>query len=613
MSVFVRCAQNSPFGTQERRSSRLEAVLRAGQAHLAATTVPTGMPPPQPPPLRVTDLPAEVAQHVTKQLAALNAGNATSVCSDLKAWCRAHPVACRDNDTIWRVAFEALFIPPLPPAPPAPPPMPTKPRESDFGIPERSPAPKPPDDDLSFQLDEYGDDSPADSESDSDDDGPSLPQPGGEWAAFQEARHQREILGDSMFDSQGGLPVAETMSDEEKEKLSRYSEAMMQYSEAKDQYDRAVKKAQGYADAVEAGNAARAALDADPPESYKDAFVDVCARIDRVKAGQYRAIEGVHSALRRSEYFLESVAVIDARVIYYGIGFNREDDEAMWRSAIESNPRNMAHATIYSYGGVGNISEEEAQDILDDGYPEILQHMPAEYDLDIVDWNLIDLLEEHPLWLEYMQDMQFTDDECLMLKLAKKDGRSLEFMSDSYRSDKRIVLAALEQASETGADVYKHVMGAALRRDPDVRIAAGLKPWPGQRRVRRNREEEESCTDDSGSEAEEEPEEYDPNQSPARAGQDAPMLPADYMLAGPPKGEWSDDDDDARVKPAPSLRRIERELAEYEATSSDEEDPESPTSTFDIKLKARNKDDSSSEEEDVSHDMDAGNVMMDYD
>ena len=169
------------------------------------------------------------------------------------------------------------------------------------------------------------------------------------------------------------------------------------------------------------------------------------------------------------------------------------------------------------------------------------------------------------------------------------------------RSNKRVVLAAL---AEAGSVAFQWVMGDALRRDPDVRALAGLKPLPHGKRIRRNREHEEDCTDDSESEGEEEPAEYDPNQSPARG--EAPMLPADYMPAEAPEGEWSDD---GGVKEAPSLRAIERQIEEEEATSSEEE-PESPTSTFDVKLKARNRDDSSSEEEDVSHGLDAGNVMM---
>lgn len=590
MSVFVRCAQTFPFGAQERRSSRLEAVLRAGQAHLAATTVPTGAPPPLHPPMKVTDLPNELAQIVTNKLAVSNAGKATSVCKDLNAWCRTHPVACRDNDDMWRVAFEALYIYPPGPAPPTPPPMPPKPKGSDFGL--TDPLPKPPGEDLGFQLDDYyGADSPADSESDSDDNGPSLPLPGG---------------ADTPPLTDEEKAASWEREEEVRRRYEAFMEAMDGWLNTKQEHDRATAKVQRHAAEVAAVAAKRAALAANPPASYRDAFTNVCTRIDQVRNGDFRAIRHVHPALLRSETFMQNVAAVDARVIYYGIGFNREDDESMWKSAIIANPSNLEHATIYRYDNPGDISEEDVKDILDDGHPEILPHMPGDYDLDVVDWDLQGRLEDNPLLLEYMSEW-FNDyeDECLMLKLAKKDGRSLQFMSETWRSDKRIVLAALEQASETGADVYKHVMGTSLRRDPDVRIAAGLRPWPGQRRVRRNREEEAPCTDDSESEGEEEPEEYDPNQSPFSGGE-PPMLPADYM---PGAARTSP----ARVEPAPSLRRIEREMAEYDATSSDEEDPESPTSTFDVKLKARNKDDSSSEEEDVSHGMDAGNVMMDDD
>jgi len=372
--------------------------------------------------MKFQDLPPEVAQHVTKQLVALNAGDATAVCNDLKAWCRAHPVACRDP-TVWRAAFEALFIPSLPPAPPAPPPAPA--------------VPTPPS-------------SPADSESDSDDEWPFRPK---------------------------SPPSA---------------------------YHQAVQKAQQYADKVEAVNAARAALDADPPAStYKDAFVDVCARIDQVKAVKPGAIRHVHPALRRSEYFISSVAVIDARVIRYGIGFDREDSEGMWRSAIEANPRNMQYAMIYSYGGVGHISEEDVQDIACD-HPEILRYLPADYEIDICNWDLPMELKEHPLWLEHMQDLEFTDDKSLMLELANQDGCTLKFMRDHFRGDKRIVLAALEQA---GAVAFEWVMGDALRRDPDVRELAGLQPFPGAERVAyasecEEEEEEEDDDDDDMSEEE---------------------------------------------------------------------------------------------------------------
>ena len=234
--------------------------------------------------------------------------------------------------------------------------------------------------------------------------------------------------------------------------------------------------------------------------------------------------------------------------------------------------RSLEHATIYRYGGVGDISEEMLKDMFWD-HPEILQHIPAEYDLDMVEWDLQGRLEDNPLWLEYMSEW-FSDDEyeteCLMLKLAKKDGRSLKFMSDLWRGHKRIVLAALEQASNPGADVYPYVDGTDLRRDPDVRIAAGLKPWPGQRRVRRSREDEAICTDDSESEGEEEPEEYDPNRSPHRGGGEPPMLPADYMPGAAADGEQSP----ARVEPAPNLEQILEEARLYEEgeeeASSDE-------------------------------------------
>ena len=411
--------------------------------------------------MKIQDLPPEVVQHVTKQLAALNAGNATAVCNDLKAWCRAHPVACRDP-TVWRAAFEALFIPSLPPAPPSPPPAPPVPIRSDYGLPGQAHPnelkPKPPC--------IFGRDSSSEYEEPSDED------------------------------------------EEERDRWRRWYEATKNYRAAKAEYDKVAQPAQEYADKVKAANAARAALDAKPPaSSYKDAFVDVCARIDWVKVGNYKAIRGVHPALLRSECFISSVAVIDARVIYYGSGFDREDDEAMLCQAIEANPRNMRHAMIYSYGNPGNLSEENAQEILADGHPEILQHMPEHYELSPFDWNLEEYLEENPLWLEHMRDLEFTDDKPLMLKLAKTDGRSLQFMANHFRGDKRIVLAALEQA---GAVAFEWVMGAALRRDPDVRESAGLKPFPGAEKVAYTSDcecEEEECitnSDDDDNMSEEE-------------------------------------------------------------------------------------------------------------
>ena len=500
------------------QSSRLDTVLRAGQAHraAAAATVPTGMPPPRPPPMKLTDLPDVLTQLVTMKLVAANDGKATSLCSDVGAWCRAHPVACRDT-TMWRVAFLALL---------------------DWAYTVQVPDPNP---------------------------SPSA------LAAAEAERAARRAERDED-------PVWRLLDDPDHLDANPDSPPTIYMT---------------------VPNPEPAPSPA-PYETYRDAFTNACMAIDQVRNGNPNAIQHVHPALLRSEEFMQNVAAVDVRVLYHAVGFDDPDREEMWRWAIVANPRNLEHARIYRYGGWGDISEELVQDILWD-HPQILQHLPAEFDLDMVDWDLQGLLEEHPLWLEYMSGW-FSDDECLMLKLAKKDGRSLQFMDDLWRSDKRIVLAALEEA---GADVYQWVVGNALRRDPDVRTAAGLRPWPGQRRVRRNREEEESCTDNSESEGEEEPEEYDPNRSPPRG--EPPMLPADYMPAGPPEGEWSDGSDG--VEPAPSLRAIERQLREEEASSSEEE-PESPTSTFDVKLKARNRDDSSSDEEDVSHGMDAGNVVM---
>ena len=501
-----------------RRSSRLDAVLRAGQAHIAAAaTVPTGMPPPQPSPTKVADLPDVITQLMTMKLVDANDGEATSLCSDVGAWCRAHPAACRDP-TMWRVAFLALL---------------------GWEYTVQAPDPNP---------------SPA-----------ALAAAEAERAALRAKRDADPVwrLLDEYDDVDSDSPptVYMTVPNPEPEPAPA------------------------------------------PYETYRDAFTDACMRIDQVRNGNPDAIRHVHPALLRSETFMQNVAAVDARVIELSVGIRFDDREQMWRWAIVANPRNLEHAYIYryadAYGYPGDISEQLVKDIIiGDDHPEILQHLPADYELDVVDWDLQMWLEENPHWLQYWQGMAFTDDECLMLKLAKRDGRALQFMSEDFRSNKRIVLAAL--AGDPTA--FQWVMGNALRRDPEVRALAGLKPLPHGKRIRRSREDEESCTDDSESEGEEEPAEYDPNRSPARV--DAPMLPADYMSAS--EGERSDD---GSVEQAPSLRAIERQAREEEASSSEEE-PESPTFIVDVKLKARNRDDSSSEEEDVSHGLDAGNVMM---
>jgi len=414
-----------------------------------------------------------------------------------------------------------------------------------------------------------------------------------------------------MFDAlHGGLPDV-PMSDEEKEKLLQYNKAMNQYREAKEKYDEAVDAGIVFAAKVAAVAAERAAIDANPPASYRDAFTDACMAIDQVRNGNYNTIRRVHPSLRRSKSFMETVAAGDARAIRWGLEFDADDREDMWKDAIVANARNAQWAVPYSqpdYDGAryGNIESDAFYEAVGEN-PEALWYLPSadHFEFDVVEANLGDILEENPLVLKYLLDKDSGEpngnfenvynDECLMLKLAKTDGESLQFMDEYFRSDKRIVMAALDSG---GSGVFRWVMGA-LRRDPEVRALAGVNLLPHGERVRRNREAEEPCTDDE-SEGEEEPEEYDPNQSPTSDGEDAPMLPADYMSAS--EGERS-------VRPAPSLRAIERQIEEEEASSSEEE-PESPTSTFDVKLKARNRDDSSSEEEDVSHGMDAGNVMM---
>ena len=55
-------------------------------------------------------LPLELRQLVTEQLVAKNANDWPSVCQELEAWCKAHPVACTKQG-LWRAAFEAAFGP----------------------------------------------------------------------------------------------------------------------------------------------------------------------------------------------------------------------------------------------------------------------------------------------------------------------------------------------------------------------------------------------------------------------------------------------------------------------------------------------------------------------
>lgn len=98
--------------------TRLRRVLEAGQrekreraARVAENERRAG-----PPPENVQDLPEEVLQLVTRQLASASAGNALDLCDSVRNWCRTHPVACAD-DSMWREMFELAFGAPTIPNP----------------------------------------------------------------------------------------------------------------------------------------------------------------------------------------------------------------------------------------------------------------------------------------------------------------------------------------------------------------------------------------------------------------------------------------------------------------------------------------------------------------
>ena len=430
--------------------SRLDAVLRSGQARRSAAALRTSTNPNLRPPMNITELPTELKQLVTKHLAASNAGDATSLCSDLQAWCRTHPVACEDPD-VWRIAFLALL-------------------NWQDTIQEQREDPNPP---------------PSSQES---------PEAAGSGPPMIWVSVPNPALEPTPF----------------------------------------------------------------PYQTYKHAFMDACMRIDVVRSGYFVDIRCVHPALLESNAFMQHVAVFDARVIKFAGGMSFDVKEAMWARAIRANPRNLSRARIYHpmYQNPTDISEYEVVNIFHD-QPEIIQYLPSDFELDHSLWNLEGTLRGDPLLLRYMTRFEYvTNDECLMLELARGDGRSLQYMSKVWRGNKRIVLAALR----AGPDVYEYVEGDALRRDPDVRKAIGLKPiykWP---RVPRNRDEETPC-DDSDDDS---------------------------------------DDDEEEDHGGPS---------NFAASSDDE--AESPTSTFDAIPRASNMDDSSSDEEDVTHDMDAANVLLD--
>ena len=496
--------------------SRLDAVLRSGQARRAAE-LRTGANPNLHPPLNITELLPELKQLVTKHLAASNTGNATALCSDLQAWCRTHPVACEDPD-MWRAAFEAMAFPPPRPVLSAPPPLPPMPRKSDFGLPTL-----------------YNSDS--ESYSDSEDDGPGLPQPGGAAPPSMSAEARTLI-----------------------ERRDAYRAAMDEFWTTKLDHDAETKEYEWYAYRVAKESAQRAALAANPPALFRVAFTTACMAIDQVRNGNPNAILNVHPALLQSETFIQSVATVDARVIRLSVGMPDNVKRNMWRVAIDANLSNLRHAVINNieHHVLGDIYESDVTDICLEKPDDFLRYLPPDYVPedswwgDRVHWAVM----RNPSLLQFATRFRITDDECFMLMLAKRDGQSLEYMKPVWRSNKRIVLAALKSEP----DAYRHVIGNRLRRDPDIREAAGLKPFPDQPRVPRNRDQEVPCPDD------------DPD---------------------------DDADSDADADP------------DADADSDADDEPESPTPAVDAILRAKTMDDSSSDEEAVTHDMDAANVRLD--
>jgi hypothetical protein len=373
-----------------RRSLRLDAVLRAGQVHREATaTVATGVPPPPHPPLRLEEIALDLRQLITKTLIADPKHDAVSLCANLQAWCRAHPIACANPD-LWRLAFEALVHRPRPPPPP---PNPNASPEMTV------------------------------------------------WELFG-----TEAPPDDLYEGYDEPPPPEVP----------------------------------------------------PPASYRDAFLNACRQIDRIREGHPDAMKNMDEALRRSHDFVTAVAVVDAEVLLYTLGFDGEELEDMRHDAIVANARNARSAVPHPDDGEtpGNIAEHLFYDAVEEN-PEALRYLPGGFDFDTINGlDLEALLERDPLALQYLYTEEgyvefdsFYDDECLMLKLAKKDGQSLQFMSEAFRSNKRIVMAALESG---GPEVFEWVMGAATR-DPDVRAKAGLEPLPYGKRIVQNPEDEESC------------------------------------------------------------------------------------------------------------------------
>jgi hypothetical protein len=117
-SLAIMSSRRPPLRRPAESVTRLRRVLGAGQheqreraARVAENERRAG-----PPPENVQDLPEEVLQLVTRQLARASAGNALDLCDSVRNWCRTHPASCAD-DSMWREVFELAFGAPTIPNP----------------------------------------------------------------------------------------------------------------------------------------------------------------------------------------------------------------------------------------------------------------------------------------------------------------------------------------------------------------------------------------------------------------------------------------------------------------------------------------------------------------
>ena len=92
---------------------RLEAALRAqreARARAARGADHKRLAGAPPPPANVRDLPEELLQLVTRQLARASAGSALALCDDVRSWCMSHPTTCAGgDDALWREVFALAF------------------------------------------------------------------------------------------------------------------------------------------------------------------------------------------------------------------------------------------------------------------------------------------------------------------------------------------------------------------------------------------------------------------------------------------------------------------------------------------------------------------------